>query len=104
MIFSFSFDAHSYFVLGHLEHDVIYNGLRGIFQARGPVCFMFVHKVCMQGRYEAVIDNLYLQSAVKDNDSGKLVKFGYVVFAEKGVAQKVLKEGYIHLEVARRSD
>jgi len=63
---------------GHLEHDVIYNGLRGIFQARGPVCFMFVHK-----------------SAVKDNDSGKLVKFGYVVFAEKGVAQKVLKEGYI---------
>jgi len=61
---------------GHLEHDVIYNGLRGIFQARGPVCFMFVHK-----------------SAVKDNDSGKLVKFGYVVFAEKGVAQKALKEG-----------
>jgi len=63
---------------GHLEHDVIYNGLRGIFQARGPVCFMFVHK-----------------SAVKDNDSGKLVKFGYVVFAEKGVAQKVLKEASI---------
>jgi len=62
---------------GHLEHDVIYNGLRGIFQAKGPVCFMFVHK-----------------SAVKDNDSGKLVKFGYVVFAEKGVAQKVMKEGY----------
>jgi len=63
---------------GHLEHDVIYNGLRGIFQARGPVCFMFVHK-----------------SAVKDNDSGKLVKFGYVVFAEKGVAQKLLREGSI---------
>merc|ERR1712037_632856 len=61
---------------GHLEHDVIYNGLRGIFQARGPVCFMFVHK-----------------SAVKDNDSGKLVKFGYVVFAEKGTAQKVIREG-----------
>lgn len=63
---------------GHLEHDVIYNGLRGIFQSKGPVCFMFVHK-----------------SAVKDNDSGKLVKFGYVVFAEKGVAQKVSKEGTI---------
>ena len=31
--------------LGHLEHDVIYNGLRGIFQSKGPVCFMFVHKV-----------------------------------------------------------
>ena len=30
---------------GHLEHDVIYNGLRGIFQSKGPVCFMFVHKV-----------------------------------------------------------
>ena len=40
--------------------------------------------------------NFYtFQSAVKDNDSGKLVKFGYVVFAEKGVAQKVLKEGSI---------
>ena len=48
MTFVFNFDAHSYFVVGHLEHDVIYNGLRGIFQARGPVCFMFVHKVCMQ--------------------------------------------------------
>ncbi len=35
-----------------------------------------------------------IQSAVKDNDSGKLVKFGYVVFAEKGTAQKVLREGY----------
>jgi len=60
---------------GHLEHDVIYNSLRSIFQARGPVCFMFLHK-----------------SAVRDSDSGKLVKFGYVVFAEKGVAQKVLKQ------------
>merc|ERR1719499_872985 len=66
---------------GHLEHDVIYNGLRGIFQSRGPVCFMFVHK-----------------SAVKDNDSGKLVKFGYVVFAEKGVSQKVLKDGQISFQ------
>lgn len=65
---------------GNLEHDVIYNSLRGIFQARGPVCFMFVHK-----------------SAVKDNDSGKLVKFGYVVFAEKGVAQKVIREGTVTL-------
>jgi len=35
------------------------------------------------------------KSAVKDNDSGKLVKFGYVVFAEKGVAQKVLREGLV---------
>ena len=34
-----------------------------------------------------------IQSAVKDNDSGKLVKFGYVVFAEKGTAQKVIREG-----------
>jgi hypothetical protein len=30
---------------GHLDHDVIYNGLRSIFQAWGPVCFMFLHKV-----------------------------------------------------------
>ena len=55
---------------------------------------MFVHKVSphwTRGKYLL----LYFQSAVKDNDSGKLVKFGYVVFAEKGVAQKVLKEGSI---------
>jgi len=32
---------------------------------------------------------------VKDNITGKPVKFGYVVFAEKGVAQKVLKAGTI---------
>jgi len=63
---------------GHLDHDTIYNSLRSIFQARGPVCFMFLHK-----------------SAVKDNITGKPVKFGYVVFAEKGVAQKVLKAGTI---------
>lgn len=63
---------------GHLDHDTIYNSLRSIFQARGPVCFMFLHK-----------------SAVKDNNTGKPVKFGYVVFAEKGVAQKVLKAGTI---------
>lgn len=63
---------------GHLDHDLIYNSLRGIFQSRGAVCFMFVHK-----------------SAVKDDVSGKQVKFGYVVFAEKGVAQKVLKEGSV---------
>lgn len=66
---------------GHLEHDVIYNGLRANFQSRGPVCFMFVHK-----------------SAVKDNDSGKLVKFGYVVFAEKGTAQKVFREGFTNFQ------
>ena len=39
--------------------------------------------------------NLSFQSAVKDNNTGKPVKFGYVVFAEKGVAQKVLKAGTI---------
>ena len=63
---------------GDLDHDVIYNSLRNIFQTKGPVCFMFVHK-----------------SAVKDNDTGKVVKFGYVVFAEKGTAQKVIKDGSI---------
>lgn len=63
---------------GSLEHDTIYNNLRSIFQSRGAVCFMFIHK-----------------SAVKDLETGKLVKFGYVVFAEKGVAQRVVKEGSI---------
>ncbi len=32
----------------------------------------------------------FFQSAVKDVDSGNPVKFGYVVFAEKGIAQKVI--------------
>lgn len=63
---------------GFLEHDVIYNNLRSIFQSRGPVCFMFIHK-----------------SAVKDVETGNPVKFGYVVFAEKGATQKVLKEGHV---------
>jgi len=30
---------------GHLDHDTIYNSLRAIFQGKGPVCFMFLHKV-----------------------------------------------------------
>lgn len=60
---------------GDIEHDVIYNNLRSIFQSRGAVCFMFIHK-----------------SAVKDSITGNQIKFGYVVFAEKGIAQKVLKE------------
>ena len=33
---------------GHLDHDTIYNSLRSIFQARGPVCFMFLHKVSLK--------------------------------------------------------
>ena len=37
----------------------------------------------------------FFQNAVKDNDSGLPVKFGYVVFAEKGATQKVLKEKQI---------
>ena len=37
----------------------------------------------------------FFQGAVKDNNTGKPVKFGYVVFAERGVAQKVLKSGSI---------
>lgn len=63
---------------GHIDHDNIYNNLRSIFQARGAVCFMFIHK-----------------SAVKDLESGNPVKFGYVVFAEKGIAQKVVKEEFV---------
>ena len=38
---------------------------------------------------------MFLQSAVRDNDSGKPVKFGYAVFAEKVAAQKVLNQGEI---------
>ena len=32
---------------------------------------------------------------MRDRQSGRLVKFGYVVWSEKGVAQKILKEGSI---------
>ena len=41
------------------------------------------------------IKYVIFQGAVKDNNTGKPVKFGYVVFAERGVAQKVLKSGSI---------
>ena len=97
---------------GHLDHDTIYNSLRSIFQARGPVCFMFLHKVgsCsilfeIRINYnmfmfiflsiKSSIKYVFFQGAVKDNNTGKPVKFGYVVFAERGVAQKVLKSGSI---------
>jgi len=64
---------------GHLDHDNIYNSLRGFFQTKGPVQFMFIHK-----------------GAVKIQSSGdKTVKFGYVVFAKKGPAQAILKEGAV---------
>jgi len=64
---------------GHLDHDNIYNSLRGFFQTRGPVQFMFIHK-----------------GAVKIQSSGdKTVKFGYVVFAKKGPALAILKEGNV---------
>lgn len=64
---------------GHLDHDNIYNSLRGFFQQRGPVQFMFIHK-----------------GAVKIQSSGdKTVKFGYVVFTKKGPAQAILKEGTV---------
>ena len=95
---------------GHLDHDTIYNSLRSIFQARGPVCFMFLHKVgscsilfeiCINYNMfifvsmKSSIKYVFFQGAVKDNNTGKPVKFGYVVFAERGVAQKVLKSGSI---------
>jgi len=64
---------------GHLDHDNIYNSLRGFFQTHGPVQFMFIHK-----------------GAVKIQSSGdKTVKFGYVVFAKKGPALAILKEGNV---------
>ena len=30
-----------------------------------------------------------------NHESGRMVKFGYVVFAEKGIAQKLMKGGHI---------
>ena len=54
---------------------------------------MFVHKVRYFKNHMESISFYFFWSAVKDNDSGKLVKFGYVVFAEKGTAQKVIREG-----------
>ena len=61
---------------------------------------MFVHKVFLDKAYflKGLLLTLFFQSAVKDNESGKMVKFGYVVFAEKGVSQKVLKDGQISFQ------
>jgi len=59
-----------------LAHDILYMELREILYQRGRVVAMFLHK-----------------NAIKLKESGKLVKFGYAVFDDRSVAQKLVKQG-----------
>merc|ERR1719309_30113 len=68
----------------HLSHDVLYPTVRSVLQSMGSVCFMFIH-----------------QNATKDDNGGQMVKYGYVVFAEKWQAQKILKMGSFNLPGGR---
>ena len=75
-----------------LAHDILYMELREILYQRGRVITMFLHKVSQ------LLLQLYFmedspQNAIKLKESGKLVKFGYAVFEDKAVAQKLVKQG-----------
>jgi len=59
-----------------LAHDILYMELREILYQRGRIAAMFLHK-----------------NAIKMKDTGKLVKFGYAVFEERSVAEKLVKQG-----------
>ena len=74
-----------------LAHDILYMELREILYQRGRVVTMFLHKV---GHFLLFV--LYggpPQNAIKLKESGKLVKFGYAVFEDRAVAQKLVKQG-----------
>ena len=38
-------------------------------------------------------DGFYFQNAIKIKESGKLVKFGYAVFEDRSVAERLLQQG-----------
>jgi len=64
--------------LATINHDLLYCRLRDVFQKYGHVTLMFVHK------YPA-------------KNEGPLEKYGYVVFKEKGPAQRILMESPLTL-------
>jgi len=63
---------------GTIHHDTLYLRLREAFNKYGQVSVLFIHK------YPA-------------KDEGPPVKYGYVVFAEKEPAQRILKESIVTL-------
>ena len=80
-----------------LDHEGLYFNLRTIFEARGKVRFMFVHKVfgLVAKSPSSIITFFFLQNFTKDRKTQETVKFGYVVFEEKCDAQRLLKEGVV---------
>ena len=42
---------------------------------------------------ELLFDGLYFQNAIKVKESGKLVKYGYAVFEDRSVAERLLQQG-----------
>ena len=77
------------------EHDVFHRGLRNGFQARGKLAFMHLHKVLTFHQPSSIpfLNFFYFQKSI--NESGHFVKYGYVVYEMKGVAQVVEREGFI---------
>jgi len=59
-----------------LAHDILYLELRNILFQKGKIVNMFLHK-----------------NAIKMKESGKLVKYGYAVFEDSGVAGRLLQQG-----------
>ena len=74
-----------------LAHDILYMELREILYQKGRVVAMFLHKV--RGNVQLLENKLNSQNAIKMKESGKLVKFGYAVFEDRAVAERLVKKG-----------
>ena len=76
-----------------LAHDILYMELREILYQKGRIATMFLHKVSLSFFGVRFFMNRPPQNAIKLKESGKLVKFGYAVFEERCVAEKLVKQG-----------
>ena len=75
-----------------LAHDILYMELREILPQRGRVVAMFLQKVTHDPCCLYFMEDLP-QNAIKLKESGKVVRFGYAVFEDRAVAQKLVKQG-----------
>ena len=76
-----------------LAHDILYMELREILHQRGRVVTMFLQKVTHDPCCLLYFMEDLPQNAIKLKESGKLVRFGYAVFEDRAVAQKLVKQG-----------
>ena len=73
------------------DHDVFYQGFRSFLNRYGAVAFMYIHQVRTfhKPSLPFLLISFIFQRFVQEPGSGQWVKYGYVVFAEVGVAQNV---------------